>query len=277
MSWVGRGILGLALVLAAVLAVRADDPVPEAPKDAKGYLQKAVKATVSQEGYHFSLKSSSQAAAAAGGMAGGKGGGGPSGLDSKGISRKTGVVNLTDGGIGEIWMKGRKVLVKQNGQNEWKVPESLGPAGAAITRLLRTPNDIAEDMVRLAGSAKNDGEEKIEEIDCWVVGTVGDKAAIDAYVKQLRERAGGLATMFLGAAQFDTDKAELTYKAWIGKSDGFLYRIENKANVPLKGGGNPLLGGGGGVDQSTTVDYLAYNTDLNTEVPAEVKRKLGIK
>lgn len=256
---------GMALGMAAGWA---DDNAPKDPP--KVLLQKTVKQSTAQEGYHFRLKSVSAAAQATGGKGGN--------LDGKGLYKKSGgYAHLEDATAGEMWFKGRKILIKQPGDDKWKSPDSLGPMGSMVSRLIRTPNEIAEDMLKVSGTAKMESDEKVDEIDCWVVSAVGDKDSVKEYVKAQLDKMEGFGKLAGGA--FDTDKAEISYKAWIGKDDGLLYRIENKATIPTKPGNAGFMGMGAGmnIDQTTTADYLLYNKDLDLEVPAAVKTKLGIK
>ncbi len=272
----------LAFFLAALLLTAppgrsfAEEAAP--PKDAKAVLQKAVKQSAAQEGYHFKMVSTSETARAAAGMMGG--GAGAAGLDGSGFARKGGTVRFVDAQLGEIWMRGKKMLIQAPGTQDWKTPESLGPLPAAGARLVRTPLELAEDMLRIAGSATVEGADKAGEIDCWVVAAAGNRAAAEAFVKSTMERLGSLAAMLGGVAQFDLDKADIAYRAWIGKDDGLLYRLENKSRVPVKAGGNAagaMMGAGRDVDQTTTADFTVYNRDLDLAPPADVKKRLGIK
>lgn len=266
-----RSSIGIAVLGALALLVSpgwADDNAPKDPP--KALLQKAVKLSTAQEGYHFRLKSVSAAAQAAGGKGGN--------LDGKGLFKKAGgYAHLEDATAGEMWFKGRKIMIKQPGEDKWKSPDSLGPMGSMLSRMIRTPNEIAEDMLKVAGTAKMEADEKVDEIDCWVVSAVGDKDAVKEYIKGQLEKMEGFGKLAAGA--FDTDKGEISYKAWIGKDDGLIYRIENKSMIPTKPGGGGFMGMGAGmnIDQTTTADYLLYNKDLDLEVPAVIKTKLGIK
>ncbi len=258
-------------VLAAGACISAVADEADRPKEPpKLLLQKAVKASTTADGYHFRLRS--QSATPMGGA-----GGQNAGIDGKGIHRKPGVTRIEDGNLGEIWMRGRKMLIKQRNEKEFKPPESLGPMGSIAARLIRTPSDIAEDMLRVAGASEFEGSEAVDELDCWVIRTVGDKDSVRKFIDLQLERMEGFGKM-LGANQFDVEKAELTYRAWIGKEDGLIYRIENKAQIPTKANATPLFGAAPvNIDQTTTADYLLYNRDLDTPVPPEIKRKLGIK
>lgn len=267
-----------AVVLAgAATLLRAEgDNQPKEP--AKTALAKAVKATGSQEGYHFKLRSSNSAADAMGGQGGGGGGGG---INAKGIYKKApGWTRLEDERAGEIWMKGRKMLVKQPKEDKWKAPESLGGAGSMLTRLIRTPGEIADDMVRVSATAKYEADEVLDQIDCTVISAAGDKDTIKEFIKAQVEKMEGLGKMWAGAGVFDTDKAELTYRVWVSKEEGLIYRIEQHAVIPTKSnGGGGLMGMAGGqtIDQTVASDFLLYNRDLDVEIPAVIKTKLGIK
>jgi hypothetical protein len=183
-------------------------------------------------------------------------------------------------GTVHLFLKADKTLVES--ENKYLPPDELGGAEGGIGAATKNPGQMVAEFGMCPAKAKFEGDEKVGEVECKVVTAEAEKDLIVRQVREISSKVKEAKTIGDMSAMLDKQQSTSKYKAWIGKSDLKIYKMEWALNpkfvippgLPVPPGATDFLKR---LEGTYTVTFADYNKDIDVEVPKEVKKKLGVK
>ncbi len=231
------------------------------PEEAKPDIAKAVKEMKAVKGFHFTAETSVKAP----GMPGDTGQGKQT-IDGQGITPA--LAHGTSGDGHEAASTTKTSLVKLSNTDKWTTPPTGDAQILALVELVRFPFHAMLEIDRLKKTAKTGGEEKIGEVDCWVVEFPADKEYVKAAVHRI-VKAFGESPVPINDSMIDWKTTSIVFKVWIGKDKNLPLKFARNANVSFK---TPM--GSGSMTEETSAE-MDYESAIEDKLPADVLKKLG--
>lgn len=184
-------------------------------------------------------------------------------------------------GSAELYAKATTVLVKSK-QGQFLPPSSFNGQEGTIAGSFRNPAVVMAEYLRFAATAFYDGDEAVEGIDCRIVATTADERTLADQIKEISANMGELKRFGVGDISGYVDKKSSTssYKAWVGKTDLKVYRLE--WHLELIVDKDKIPGGFGQglpdkIEASVEIKISKYDEELDWDWPKEIKAKFGVK
>jgi len=180
-------------------------------------------------------------------------------------------------GSAEMYGRGTEKLIRQD--KDFVEPRKATGKTNRIGSLTRHPSLVAAELFRFQAPATFGADEKQGDVDCRVIETSADEKTV---MDQIREVTGTLKSLeqyYIKDFTSITDKKKSTstYKAWIAKDTNLPVRIEWKLTIAINKKAIPI--GGDQIPDQFDTDYVykftKYDTELQVDVPPQVKAKFG--
>jgi hypothetical protein len=178
-------------------------------------------------------------------------------------------------GAADAYARGKDKLIKAR-DGSYVEPRKADAALNRTGSILRNPWLTVNELARFAAPAAFAGEEKVGEADCTIVETAADEKSVQEQIKEVTGDLKSLEQYFIRdmSAVADRKKSSSLYKAWISKTDLLVAKVEwtltivmNKNAIPFDKDQVP--------DQIAikyTMHFTKYDTELELDIPAPVKR-----
>jgi hypothetical protein len=230
-------------------------------EETKPDIGKAAKEMKAAKGFHFKAETSVKAP----GMPGDTGQGKQT-INGQGINPA--LAHGTSGDGHEVASTTKTSFVKLSNTDKWITPPSDDARVVALIELVRFPFHAMREFDRLKKTAKASEEEKVGEIDCWVMKCDADKDYVKAAVHRII-KAFGETPVPLNDSMIDWKATSIVFKMWIGKDKNLPLKFSRSANVSFK---TPM--GSGSMTEETSAE-IDFESALEDKLPADVLKKLG--
>lgn len=163
---------------------------------------------------------------------------------------------------------------------KWWDEDHLKGKDNGLPLATRNPWCCSDDLFKYAASARWLDESKVGDVECKIVQTQADAAGTEGYIKRLVQ---GNVNAVDGMPEwnwmsvYDAKNSNIVYRAWIGKQDLLIWKMEWVLVMGIDKSKYPALELPDNIRMAWTFEISDFDKELDLKLPAEVKRRFGVK